>query len=223
MKRRFLIVALLAAVMALALCACGQQGGSSASASADASASASAASSSAVSAAMEALPADKYKTLADAMSVQSNRTMWTYDDTHFIYAFKDDGKWVRVVADLPEDAHKQLVDMKMPEPGKVEELVGSFEVKQAEAFVDSEPAEEELQQFVGKTGADVVAAGYTLDSLTPQGGTTVVRAIKIPYAVRVTFDGAVENASTQDVAGAVKDMTVTEVMSEGPVFEVIRL
>lgn len=222
MRKRLLIVALFAAIMALALCACSQSSASS-SASADGSASASAASTSAAAVAMEALPADKYKTLGDAMSVQSDRTMWTYNSDNFIYAFKDNGKWVRVVTDMKDDVYKELSEMKMPDPTKVQELVGSFEVTQAETYVDSEPVQADLDKLVGKTGADLSAEGYMFDKPSVEDGKTVVNAIKLPYGFKVTFEGAIDDTKTDDVAIAVKDLPVVSIECQGLSFDAVRL
>ena len=223
MRKRFLIAALFAAIMAIALCACGQQGGSSASASADGSASAASAASAAAAVDMEALPADTYKTLADAFAVSSSNNMSMYNQEYFAYAFKDNGRWVRVVADMPEDMYKQLSGMSAPSFPKIQELVGPLAVKQADAFVDSEPVQADLDKLVGKKGSDLAAEGFTFDKASVEDGKTEVSATKLPYTYSVTFNGAIDNPDTNDLADAVKGLTVESINYQSLSFEAIRI
>lgn len=195
MKEKILATGLLAAVLAVCLCACGQQGSSSG------------ASSSAAAPAQAA--AAEYKTMADVYAVEKSGFMSTYDEKVFKCAFDADGKWIAVEAELPEGAFEKLQDVFAAEPGKVEELLSPAAITKVEVY--EAPVQDELKAYEGKTGAELAAEGFDFRALAVNGEETDCMATKAPFDYLITFEGAVEDENTDDLSAAVGDLKATNI------------
>lgn len=193
MKKNLMIMMVLAAMLALALCACGQQGGSDASSSG--------ASEGATGA---------YATMADAFAVESGDTQWSYNEKRFAYAFGGDGSYTRVVAELEDGMYDDLNAADFDQ-SKVEDIVGPLAVAQEDVFTAI--AQDELDAYAGKTGADITAAGFEISpgAVAVNGKETDCSAIKDGFSYLITFDGAIADENTDDPAGAVAELTVKSV------------
>ena len=68
-----------------------------------------------------------------------------------------------------------------------------------------------------------LAEGFTFDKASVEDGKTEVSATKLPYTYSVTFDGAIDNPDTNDLADAVKGLTVESINYQSLSFEAIRI
>ena len=186
--KKHLVALALAALMALGLCACG--GGQQ----------------------QTAAPADgEFATMADVFAVEATDSMFTYDENHFYYGFKDGDIYKRVAVELSDGMQKSLDEADFDE-AKIAEIIGSLPIAEQETF--ETPTQEELDAYVGKTGADLTAEGFDLSNFAVNGKETDVSSVKLPFDYLFTFDGAIDE-NAKDAADALKDLKVTSVALQG--------
>lgn len=212
MRTKLLITTLIAAAMTLTLCACSQQATSSSAAASSAAASAEASQPSAD---------GPFATLGDVFASDHSDFLSIYDDSSYTCVFDFDGKYYRVSADLS----KEIYDKLQAGNGSLateEEVLGPVAVTKTETIDEDIPTQEELDALAGKTGAELLDAGYVIDDLSVNGNETDCSATKGSFAYMITFKGAVENVGTDDPAGAVADKTATAVSFSGLSSEALR-
>ncbi|MDO5118191.1 MAG: hypothetical protein Q4D34_06865, partial [Eggerthellaceae bacterium] len=192
MARRLIVAIALAIIMAFGLCACGQQSTSSQPTSQS---------------------SGTFKTMADVFSAKSSEVRWVYDESHFFYAFNNDGKYTRVVVDLP-NGMKDKLDASNFDEAKIKELLGSLPIAKSEVLADAATVQKELDALKGKTGAEVSAAGYVINNYVVNGKTTDCSAEKQSLAYLITFDGAVDK-NTLSPTEAVEDLKVKSASIQG--------
>ena len=205
MRGKFIAVAAFAALLALTLCACGQQGASSGSASSSASS--------------QAAPG-KYATMADVFAAEGTDVSWACDETKLTYAFNDNGAYTRVVVEMPEGAYKELTDAHFSQ-AKFEELTGELPIVEEEVLAEEEAILEELDKLIGMKGSEIADEGYIVNNLTVNGDKTYCSATKYPLSYLIVFDGVVEDPKTENPADAVKDMVVFDATIQGVSMEAL--
>lgn len=188
MGRRAVVAIALTALMAFGLCACGQQNSTPQSPAA-------------------------LKTMADVFSVQSSEARWVYDESHFFYAFNNNGAYTRIIIDLPEGM-KDKLDAADFDETKIKELLGSLPIAKSEVLADAATAKKELDALKGKTGAEVTAAGYAIINRSVNGSTTDCIAEKEPLAYLITFEGSADR-NAANPAESVKDLKVKSAVIQG--------
>ena len=225
MKKRLLVIGLFVAIMALGLCACGQQGGSSAASDAAASAASeasSAASDAADAAAQEA--ADKLlesattnlKTLGDILNLESSDFSSTYDEKQYACAFTYEDGWLRALVDLPDGTYEKLEEVFLTDEEKTRELLSPLEIADIQVIAANAPTQEEIDEmFVGKTGAEINELGLDFANLVVNGEETDCTLTDYPFDYLITFDGAVPDENTDDPNGALADLTIKAAAVQG--------
>lgn len=193
MKKRFWISAVLAAILAIFLVACGQQGGGN-----------------------EPAP-EGNMTMGEVFAAERSNTLWMFDQERFEIAYEDaDGRWMHYSANLPEGMYDELNACDFDEE-KIVGVLGDVEVANEEVVAESSPSEEELAAYVGKTGAELAAEGFEfrVNGLVVNGDETWASTVNGPFNYLITFDGVVPDEATEDPAAAVADMNVLEVGFQG--------
>ena len=150
MKKTISLILVVLMMLAL-LAACGQAGDGSEPAAPDAATG---------TAAIESLG-----TIGDAMALDSAemREYATYNN-HFIYVFELDGTSYRVIASVTDEQEQAIFDLDYEDPdhdAKQEEIVGPLKIETYENLSDMILPQEELDQWVGKTGQELMDAGWT--------------------------------------------------------------
>ena len=90
----------------------------------------------------------------------------TYENS-VVWAFVLNGTHYRAIADIDPDLAQQIWDLDYEDPdhGKKEmDLLKDIEIKTIDNLDEMVAGEDEIAQFAGKTGADLVAAGFTFDT-----------------------------------------------------------
>ena len=204
MKRT--IICLLSVLIALTLLAgCGSAGTSGASDTSDGPAP--------EEASFDAAP---FKTLGEALAVDSETRQSAFSKTEYSYVFEDDGTVYRVIADMPEDISKALWELSMLDEDyneKLYDLLSPLEVRSCENLSELIPSQEELDELKGKTGAELLDdgwynTGYILDDM-------VFYMNHDMFEYLVVFDGRVENTDNLDIKEAIRPLTVKSVTYYG--------
>ena len=87
-----------------------------------------------------------------------------YSETVYVFVFTLNEVSYRVKLDLPEDVSAKLWELDFDDPErdqKIFELLGPLEPTSVENLNEMIPTQEELDQWIGKTGADMFEAGWT--------------------------------------------------------------
>ena len=112
MKAKLIIATMLAAVLAMGLVACGQQGGSD-------------------SGSTPAQTSSEFATLGDVLTAETESMTSTFDEKRYVCVFSADGTWWRVEADLEEGFSDKLNEVWAEDQAKVEELLAPIAVTKA--------------------------------------------------------------------------------------------
>lgn len=150
-----------------------------------------------------------FATLGDVFAADGEGMSSTFDEQRYVCAFNYGGAWWRVEAALPDGMYDELNEVWVEDEAKVEELLSPLAVTKTDVL---EPLDvESTEALAGKTGADLAADGFTFSfgTLVVNGNETDCVATLGSFDYLVTFDGVVPDENTEDVAGAVANMTVS--------------
>ncbi len=170
----------------LVLAACGGAGGSGSGGSDGSGASAS---------------VDDIKTVGDAMAFSSEESQRAFYDDVLVYVFKVDDTYYRVIADLPEETSKALWDLDFMDEDyetKYNDLVYPLEIRELEDLSEQKLSQEEMDAFVGKTGKELVEAGWR----TGMGYNLNDMEFWLdygPFEYAVVFDGETDSTNFDDI------------------------
>ncbi|MBR0091098.1 MAG: hypothetical protein IJP92_05320 [Lachnospiraceae bacterium] len=156
------------------------------------------------------------KTLADVFSLPSYQSAMT--EEQYAYVFDLKGNIYRAITDLPKETSDELWAMAAAldyEELQVKqtEVLAPLAVSRVENITDLIPTQEELDQYIGKTGADLLHEGWTcngcyLDTMEFYMGDG-------PFFYTVTFDGQLEMTDDFSEEEAIRDLTITSVTYTG--------
>lgn len=129
----------------------------------------------------------------------------------YVTAFELNGTAYRVIAEISEDLAEQIfnIDFSDPDHNKIEnELVKDLAITKVEKLEDVIPSDDEIAQFKGKTGAELLDAGWLL-----YGHDNEEHFFYADYGVgqyQVFYEGK-PDTTTDDLDEMFKPMTVTEI------------
>ncbi len=138
------ILLMLAVLLLFGLCACGQDGSPSG---------------------QDTEGSGELLTMGDALSVESDYTYSGWDDKHYVYVFDNHGVPTRVVAAFSEELCQALDEIDFfdeERDEKIYDLLSPLELESVEDLSSYIPAQEELDQLVGKTGQELLDDGYEI-------------------------------------------------------------
>ena len=155
------------------------------------------------------------KTLGDAFALpEENFRNEGFSDTDFVYAFDHDGVYYRVIAALPADVSDAIwaIDFLDEErDSKVHQLVASLEIARLENLSKMIPPQEELDAWVGKTGADLLNDGWWNSGWDLDEMVFWMNKGLFEYEVTFDYDGKMENTDDFDFEAAISPLTVKSV------------
>lgn len=165
-------------------------------------------------------PAPQFDSMADAFEAGDMDGMSTWDESRYIYIYREDTRIVRVIAELSKETYDELVASNF-DGETIDALVGPLPVASVNLY--DLPSQDSLSALEGKTGQELMDAGFTMDSLSHMDDATYCMASNYPFSYMIWFTGAVSNKDTDDVAETVKDMVVAYVvvgtLSEDAMYE----
>ena len=142
-----------------------------------------------------------------------------WDDNHYVEVFDGGEQTFRVVAKMDADTYKKTneLDASMEDyEEQFAEAVAGLELESAEDLTGDKLSQEEIDALIGKTGQDLLDAGFTFESYYMYGGDeTGVTMAKGYLAYNVTFDVNVPEDKTEDEGASIKDATITEIEFAG--------
>jgi len=160
---------------------------------------------------------DDLKTIADVMALENLEDGQAgYWGTTAIYVFSLDGVNYRVQAEMSEEEAAQVKALDFfaeDYAQQMEELFSGLEISKRENLDAMIPTQEELDQWIGKTGSEMLEAGWIwtwgdLESLT----------FEMEYGVGhyiVIFDGEVADPAGADPEEELAKLTVRSIEYAG--------
>ncbi len=118
----------------------------------------------------------------------------------YVLAFEQDGVIYRAIAELPGDVSEALFNLEWDDPEydeKLRALASPLRVVKIDNMSEGIPAQEELDKYVGKTGAELFDDGWTNSGWSfsdPEG--IVAFMNKGPYSFDVVMTGDIADAES---------------------------
>lgn len=154
------------------------------------------------------------KTMGDMMDLEGEGQTSTWDGSHYVYVIYVDGAPIRAVADSTPEIDSQIGELDFLADDYDEQLrgiIGELPLSSVEDLSDGIPPQKELDAFVGKTGKDLLDAGFTYVYLGAYGEDTeaVADFDQGLYRYSVTFNESV--AEDSEDAAAIEGLTVKSI------------
>ena len=165
------------------------------------------------------------QTIKDAMEVAEDGFYQSanYDDA-YVYVFKSEGCYYRVTAPLTQEesqalyAKTEALDFFAPDYNEqLKELMVDVKVENIEDLSANIPSTEEINQWVGKTGADMLNTGWTTSGSFDLSSSMVYMLNDI-YEYEVIFDGTYEGDEVPDdfdIEAYITPLTVRSIQFSG--------
>ena len=207
------IALLLSLALILGLTACGGSAALSASAAPEAE-NAESASAAQETQAPEAADNAEFHTMADVFAYDSDN--YASGGDFYIYVFEKDGIIYRATAKFPPDVSEKVAAIDIFDEqydAMVREAVAPLEIEKLDNLTEMIPPQEELDALVGKTGQDLLDAGWTIWSY--QLDIMEFGLHHGPFAFTVVFDGELEMTDDFDEYAAIAPLTIKSVTYDG--------
>ncbi len=157
---------------------------------------------------------DTVKTLGDLLGLPEVGASLT--GTTYVYAFEQDGNTYRAICDVPEETAQAIFDLDFEDPDydkKLSELIAPLPVKVIENLTENIPSQQEADQYIGKTGQELIDDGWTvhyynLDEL--QFGMN-----HGAYSYDITFEGTVKDPENFNEDTDMGGLTVKAITCSG--------
>ena len=190
-----LLTLLLAAVMVFALAACGNSAAPAGSAEAQ---------------------SGEITTLGDALRMgRETQYVGSWNDEQYVYVFDNNGVPTRVAAPMTAELVEQMESVLFSDAeedekdAKVLEIIGGQPVTSVEDLTSEMLSQEELDALVGKTGQELLDAGWTDQGSHWDGGDgLVVEMTQGIFDYEIHFNESAEFAEDQSAEEVIPDLTV---------------
>lgn len=203
-----LMAALLTAVLAIPLAACGSKPTADGAATPEGTTTQPA-----------AVDTSSWKTLSDALATQTESMASSWDSKHYVTVFKAGDSYVRVVVELTDEEAKKVeaVDWSQGDVSKqIEKAAGTAKIVTAEDITAEILDQNTLNTLIGKTGKELVDDGWVFESYFMYGGEqTGATMSKGNFGYNVTFDVTTPESASEDGGASIMDAPVIEISFSG--------
>lgn len=157
--------------------------------------------------------------MADALEATTGYSMTGWDDAHYVYVYESEGVPYRAVADFSQELCEQLeaIDFFDEErDAKIADLLGPLPLVIMEDLSRYYPPQEELDAWIGKTGRDLLNAGFEQWGYYFDEETTEFDMVSGLFEYRISFQEILKEGSDPENAFyqlTVKDIEITGVSS----------
>lgn len=155
-----------------------------------------------------------WKTLGEALAFHSDDSNnWGSDENYFVTVFNAGDAVIRAVAKMTPEIYNKTCELDIMAEDYDKQLlatIGDCELVSAEDITEEKLSQGELDSFVGKTGQDLVDAGFVFESYFMYGGEqTGATFAKDNFSYNVIFDVTVEEDKTEDGGASVMGATTS--------------
>ena len=134
----------------------------------------------------------------------------------YVYAFEQDGNTYRAICDIPEETTQAIFDLDFDDPEyekAYRELVSPLTVKAIENLTEGMPTQEEAEQYLGKTGQELMDDGWTVQFYNLED--MQFGMYYGPYSYAITFEGEVKDPENFDEYTDMGGLTVAAITCDG--------
>ena len=134
----------------------------------------------------------------------------------YVYAFEQDGNTYRAICDIPEETTQAIFDLDFDDPEyekAYRELVSPLPVKAIENLTEGMPTQEEAEQYLGKTGQELMDDGWTVQFYNLED--MQFGMYYGPYSYAITFEGEVKDPENFDEYTDMGGLTVAAITCDG--------
>ena len=160
-----------------------------------------------------------WETLGDALANQTESMASGWNGDYLVSVFKAGDSYVRVVAKLDADTYAKVdaVDWTASDVAdQLSKAAGSAKLVSADDITNEVISQEDLDKFAGKTGKDLIADGWTFENYYMYGGDqTGALMAKDHFAYNVTFDVSTPDSAIEDNGASIMDATISEMSLSG--------
>ena len=139
-----------------------------------------------------------------------------FTDLTYVYAFEQDGNTYRAICDIPEETTQAIFDLDFDDPEyekAYRELVSPLPVKAIENLTEGMPTQEEAEQYLGKTGQELMDDGWTVQFYNLED--MQFGMYYGPYSYAITFEGEVKDPENFDEYTDMGGLTVAATTCDG--------
>lgn len=158
-----------------------------------------------------------WKTLADAFAASAGDPSYGYDENHYVAVLTVGERSVHVVATMTPEVFEAVSDIDITQDGyqdKMSEALSPLVVESATDITDEAIPQEELDALIGKTGQEIMDAGFSFSSYMAYGGDETTAIFdKGYYAYEFTFPVRVAEDATEDGGAALRIAVAKNVIS----------
>lgn len=142
-----------------------------------------------------------WKTVSD-VPILDGMYSWGYDDVNWVCVLESNGTFYRIVVKLDDEANKRIEEIDW-DKGEVEkqtlDAIANLPLASVEDLSGDVVSQEELDALVGKTGQELVDAGFVFESYYMYGGEQTGATFSKGYlAYMFTFDVSIAEDATED-------------------------
>ena len=157
---------------------------------------------------------DSLETIGDVIALESEMEQTSVHDGHVVYVFQLGDTYYRAIATIPKEEEQAYYDVDFEDEDFMEQqeaIVAPLKIDEIENISEMIPSQEELDEWVGKTGAELEKAGWYYSGYDLENEIFWMGYGLFTYDV--TFDGDFSDADidTFDEVAATKDLKVTSV------------
>ena len=137
-------------------------------------------------------------------------------ETYFAYIFEHDNTMYRAVSFITPEIFDQLFDLDFDDPEyekAYRELVSPLPVKAIENLTEGMPTQEEAEQYLGKTGQELMDDGWTVQFYNLED--MQFGMYYGPYSYAITFEGEVKDPENFDEYTDMGGLTVAAITCDG--------
>ena len=134
----------------------------------------------------------------------------------YVYAFEQDGNTYRAICDIPEETTQAIFDLDFDDPEyekAYRELISPLPVKAIENLTEGMPTQEEAEQYLGKTGQELMDDGWTVQFYNLED--MQFGMYYGPYSYAITFEGEVKDPENFDEYTDMGGLTVAAITCDG--------
>ncbi len=107
---------------------------------------------------------DSLKTIGDILDLNlDGETQNATYESKYVYVFQIDDVYYRAIANIDETTSQAIFDLDFSDPDyeeKQKELISPLEIETLENISENILSQEEMDAFIGKTGEDLINAGW---------------------------------------------------------------
>lgn len=157
------------------------------------------------------------KTMGEIFALEVDDQTLSVAPDKVVYIYTIDGKPTRVEAAITEEMYSEIDAIPFDDEdrdAKIHKILEGVEVTRTDDMSEYVPTDEEVEALVGKTGQELIDAGFDMEACIVDGNVTTVNAARDYAEYMLEFDGTVDDES-DEWAAELAELKVTSASYTG--------